>query len=74
MSNLWRHCLLSIIITKTEDLWTLCTKKEAETKMLFHISYSVASNNAVVGTVDTDEFIIVLINMENLAANINGWL
>lgn len=42
--------------------------------MLFHISYSVASNNAVVGTVDTDEFIIVLINMENLAANINGWL
>lgn len=59
---------------KNKTYMDICNKKEAETKMLFHIRYSAASNNVVVGTVSTDEFIIVLINMENLAANINAWL
>lgn len=45
--------LIFIITKKYIDAWTLFNKEEAETNMLFHTRYSVASNNVVVGTVDT---------------------
>lgn len=74
MGSLPSLILIFIITKKYIDTWTLCNKEEAETNMLFHTRYSVASNNVVVRTVYTDKLIIVFINMENLAANINAWL
>ena len=42
---------------------------------VFHIGYLVAHNDVVVWTAGTDNtFIIILIDMEKLAASINVWL
>ena len=41
-------------MTKTEDTQLWCNHEEADTGMVFHVGYLVASNNVVVRTASND--------------------
>lgn len=55
-------------MTKTENLRLWCKL------MLFHTVHSVAPNNVVVKTAETDVLFIALANMEKLSAGTIVWL